>query len=470
MSVFKTFLKNKVISVLSNVLNLIVTAATALLIPLVLGTSINQYGYYQIYLFYIAYIGFFHLGLCDGILLKEGGEEYCNLHKEEYAFQIRFIVVLELVIALLITLFLVLKRVEVDYLFIGISFGINLIVFLPRNLLAYILQATNRIKENSLITMIGRSTYLVELIILCLLGVSNYKYFIIADLLGKMLALMYAMYKCRDILHSKPTEIRTGLRIVKNNISSGMKLMLASISSMVITGIVQLFIQTHWSVETYGEISLTLSLTNLVLTFISAIAIVLYPTLRRVNRNTATELYKHICSIMMPLLITSLIFCKPLQVFLLRVLPQYYRGLYYLPILFPVCVFSAKFSLLVQTYMQVFRMEKDILAVNVVSILVTLIGASISVYVFNSLFLTVLTILLCQIFRCFYAEYVLSKRILIIQKYGELLEIFMVVAFIICSINCDSVRGMIIYITLYFIYLLIRRKDSLAALEYIGRL
>ena len=74
MNKFKVFLKNMFFSIFSNALNLVVTAATSLLIPLLLGSSVVQYGYYQLYLFYIAYVGFFHFGLCDGVLLKEGGK------------------------------------------------------------------------------------------------------------------------------------------------------------------------------------------------------------------------------------------------------------------------------------------------------------------------------------------------------------------------------------------------------------
>ena len=367
----------------------------------------------------------------------------------------------------MIIVFLNLKKVNDDYLFIGIAFGINLIVFLPRNLLAYILQATNRIKESSLITIIGRTIYLFSLIVFCLFGINNYKCFIIGDLIGKSVALIYAMYQCRDIVLSRPIELISGLTITLENISSGIKLMLASISGMVITGIVQMSIQTHWSIETYGEISLTLSLTNLVLTFISAIAIVLYPTLRRLSGDTAIGLYDHIHSIIMPVLMMSLFFCKPLQIVLLKIFPQYYEGLLFLPILFPVCIFSAKVSLLVQTYMQVFRMEKDILIINVVSIFVTLLFACSSVYIFNSLFLTVLTILISQIFRCVYAEYVLSKKIAINYRKSSFVEIVIVALFIICSVNNSVAQAMLFYSIIYAAYLVVNRKKIFAAITYI---
>ena len=467
MNKFKVFLKNMFFSIFSNALNLVVTAATSLLIPLLLGSSVVQYGYYQLYLFYIAYVGFFHFGLCDGVLLKEGGKEYSRLSPREYSFQLIALALFETLVSTLIIVFLNLKKVNDDYLFIGIAFGINLIVFLPRNLLAYILQATNRIKESSLITIIGRTIYLFSLIVFCLFGINNYKCFIIGDLIGKSVALIYAMYQCRDIVLSRPIELISGLTITLENISSGIKLMLASISGMVITGIVQMSIQTHWSIETYGEISLTLSLTNLVLTFISAIAIVLYPTLRRLSGDTAIGLYDHIHSIIMPVLMMSLFFCKPLQIVLLKIFPQYYEGLLFLPILFPVCIFSAKVSLLVQTYMQVFRMEKDILIINVVSIFVTLLFACSSVYIFNSLFLTVLTILISQIFRCVYAEYVLSKKIAINYRKSSFVEIVIVALFIICSVNNSVAQAMLFYSIIYAAYLVVNRKKIFAAITYI---
>ena len=467
MSKVKEFTKNMFFSIASNAMNVGVTAITSLLIPLLLGASVEQYGYYQIYVFYTAYIGFFHLGLCDGVLLKEGGKEYCDIEKKDYSFQFYWLCILEIIISFVIICIVILKGEGSDNAFIALAFCINLIIYLPRNLLAYILQATNKIKESSFITIIGRAVYLLGLINLSILHVRNYRCFILADLVGKSIALIYAIIQCRDIVFCKPSNIRKGINVVIENISVGIKLMLASISSMIITGIVQLAIQHFWSVEVYGKVSFTLSMTNLVLTFINAIAIVLYPTLRRVTDATAQALYTYIKSLLMIILMATLIMCCPLQVILIRLLPQYVDGIKYLPILFPVCIFSAKFVLLVQTYMQVYRMEKMILKINIIGILVTIFLTCISALLFRNLTMTVITILIGQIFRCFYAEYILSNRINMELKKECLWEVLLVSVFVGISYYCGMLQGLYVYFPLYCVYVLKDKKDIANAVKYL---
>lgn len=459
MGKLKEFFKNATYSLLANVLNLIVSAATSLLIPMILGDEVEQYGFFQIYLFYIAYIGFFHFGLCDGALLIEGGKEYIKLNKSAYSFQYHFLAAGEFFVTIAIVLVLLILNKEVDYLFIGVAFGLNLIVYLPRNLLAYLLQASNRIKENALITIIGRSVYLCCVLILWVFKFSDYRLFIIADIIGKVFALIYAIVQCKDIVFSKPVSWKPGITGVKENVVAGIKLMFASISSMIITGVVRFAIQQQWDVATYGKISLTLSITNLVLTFISAMAIVLYPTLRRVSQERAISLYSAIRDILMTILLASLVFCYPLQIIMLKLLPQYSDSLIYLPILFPVCIYSAKVTMLIQTYMQVFRMEQLILKVNLFSILIAVINTVVSVYVFHSLTIAIISILVTSAIRSIIAEYVLSKKIDISIWHDSIIETVFVILFVGVSYFVNMGFGMIVYTPVYIVYAVSKYKS-----------
>jgi len=441
---------------IANGLNLIVSAATSLLIPVMLGDEIDQYGFFQIYLFYIAYIGFFHFGLCDGALLVEGGKDYSRLDKNKYSFQYHFLFIVEIIVTASIVLTMIIMKKPVDYLFIGVAFGINLIIYLPRNLLAYLLQSSNRIKENAFITIIGRTVYLIGVLAIWIIGCYDYHLFVLADIFGKGCALVYAVYKCKDIVFSKPYAWRIGIEGVKENVLVGMKLMLASVSSMVITGIVRFAIQQQWDVATYGKISLTLSITNLVLTFISAMAIVLYPTLRRVSDTKAVSLYYSIRDILMSMLLATLILCYPLQTIMQRILPQYNDSLVYLPILFPVCVYSAKITMLIQTYMQVFRMEQYILKVNLSAIVIALFNTFFTIYLFHNLTMAIFSILFIAAIRSTIAEYVLSKHIHISIWKDSIIETAFVLFYVTISFFVSGMVGMIAYIPLFLGYIIIK--------------
>ena len=77
--------KNLSYTVLANGTNTLVSMVLVLFVPKVLG--VTEYAYWQLYLFYASYVGFFHLGWADGVYLKFGGKEYESLDKQYFNTQ-----------------------------------------------------------------------------------------------------------------------------------------------------------------------------------------------------------------------------------------------------------------------------------------------------------------------------------------------------------------------------------------------
>ena len=67
--------------------------------------------------------------------------------------------------------------------------------------------------------------------------------------------------------------------------------MLANVASMLIIGVVRFGIEHAWDVETFGKVSLTLSVSNLMMIFINAVGIIIFPILRRTNESKLSEIY-----------------------------------------------------------------------------------------------------------------------------------------------------------------------------------
>ena len=74
-----SIIKNFSYSLTSNLISFIISALVVLIIPRIIG--VEDYGFWQLYLFYSSYIGFLHFGWNDGIYLRYGGEEYEELDK-----------------------------------------------------------------------------------------------------------------------------------------------------------------------------------------------------------------------------------------------------------------------------------------------------------------------------------------------------------------------------------------------------
>ena len=453
MKEFKKFIEKVFYVVGANLVGLFVSVITTLFVPKFLGNDTSQYGYLQIYLFYISYAGLFHLGWCDGIFLRDGGKKYEDLDKQLYSSQFWLLTIFEVVIAFLILLYGYLSpNKEYNFGFLVRMISLNILVYLPRLMLQYFLQTTNRMKQYARITTVGRSFYGVSIIIIIMFFSQDYRWFVIADLLAKIIALIVSIWICRDIVFARPVGKRIAMYEAKVNILVGIKLMFANIASMLIIGIARLGVQIKWNIATYGNISFTLSVSNLLLTFINAIAVVLYPTLRRIDKNKLSNIYEVICDSMMLLLFGCLILYYPIQQVLLGWLPQYAEGMKYMAILFPMCIYSAKMTMLIQTYMNTYRLEKQMLKVNLVGVLVAAFTTIISVFILEDLTITMVSIVINTVFRCVYAELVLSKYVNIFPYRNIKFELALTVIFIITQWYIGGLVGLALYGLSYTIY------------------
>jgi O-antigen/teichoic acid export membrane protein len=453
------FIKKIMYSIGANLLSLVVSLLTTLLVPKFFGVEIEQYGYLQIYLFYASYIGFFHLGLCDGIYLRDAGKKYESLDKNLYSSQFWILTTFSGIILAIISIVGFFIAKNADYRFILYMIGANVLIFLPRTMLQYYLQTTNRIKEYASITTVGRLVYGVELVLIFIFAKPDYHIIVLADVLAKTLAFIVSILWCRDIVFAKPANIVVGLRECVQNISVGIKLLFANIASMLITGIVRWGIEQKWDVATYGKISFSLSVSQFLLTFISAVALVLYPTLRRIEEENLPRIYKKIRNSLMLPLLGCMILYYPVEIVLSQWLPQYAESMRYMAILFPLCIFAAKMSLLIQTYMNVFRLEKKMLIVNVVGVAIAVITTIISVFIMENLTAAVVSIVINQVVRCLLAEYALTKQIQIDVKKNNLYEIALTVVFIISNWYIGGWIGVGVYTAVFVLYCIVERRQ-----------
>ncbi|MEH7500412.1 hypothetical protein V7251_23495, partial [Cytobacillus firmus] len=110
----------------SNLVSLIVSTIVILIVPKLI--SVEEYGYWQLYLFYSSYIGFLHFGWNDGIYLRFGGAEYKNLDKRLFFSQFYMMVGLQLLISIIMSITAILLFEDVDRRFIIWMIAICLLI------------------------------------------------------------------------------------------------------------------------------------------------------------------------------------------------------------------------------------------------------------------------------------------------------------------------------------------------------
>lgn len=458
------FIKNISYTFLSNFLSMIISAMLLLIVPKFIG--VESYAYYQLYVFYMQYVHVLYLGWCDGIYLRLGGAYYNELNQSLYSTQFYLLGMMEVLIFGALLFISPLFIDNVDKLFVmGCTCAAGIGVCL-RWFILYILQPTARIKEYA-ITMISEKIVLAAGVFLIIFaGFADFHVLIIVDVVAKYISLLIGIYFCRDLLFHGFKPRKEVFIEIAENISSGFKLMLSALCSMLIIGVLRYGIESYWDVSTFGKVSLTLSLTNIIMAGINAMAAVMYPMLRRTNKDNLSRIYPAVRLLLMVLVFGCLTFYYPAQSILVKWLPQYAESLRYAAILFPMCAYESKISMLINTYYKTLRLEKLLMRCNLAALVLSVACNFVSTIVLGSLTAAILSILFTLVFRCVICELLLARNIEIKVKKDIAIELVMTATFIICNWYLGLI-GMFIYAIFYVMYLLFYRNEIFDTVAFI---
>lgn len=451
------FIKNFSYTISSNLISMLITALIILVIPKLI--SFDDYGYWQLYLFYSSYVGLFHFGWIEGIYLRYGGANYKELDNKLFFSQFIMFVFFQLIlmfIFLTIAYFFITNNEKV-FIFSMITF--YMFITNTSYMLIYILQTTNRIKDFALITIIDRIIYCCLIISLISFSLVDYKLFIVADLVGKTFGLIYAMYACRNIVFNKLSTFYFTFKEIIENISIGMKILFANIASMLIIGFVRIGIEKTWNVATFGKISLILSISNFLMLFINAIGLIMFPLLKRTNIKNLPYLYILIRNLLIPLLLGCLLLFYPVKILLTLWLPEYSGSFIYMVMLFPILVFEGKTALLLNTYFKTMRLEKLIFKINIVSLILSIMLTLVFTSIFMNLTLTILSIVITLAFRSALGEVYLLRKLGVKFFKDIFWELFIITCFVLTGWYLEPFLAFIIYLLLYTLYFIFKKED-----------
>ncbi len=453
----KAIIRNFSYSLSSNIISLLISTLVVLIVPKLIG--VTEYGYWQLYLFYSSYVGFLHLGWVSGLYLKIGGEKYQELDKKNIAEQFRALIILQVIFAFIIITFVSVMNNDINKEYIFYMVAICAVLTNSRDMISFVFQATNRIKDYALIISVGRLLYFIIILIFLIVGIRDYKLMILGDLTGRFVSLLFAIYKAKDMVFIKIETYRFNIKEILNNISIGSKLMLSNLASMLIIGIVRLGIEYVWDVDTFGKVSLTLSASNLMMLFINAIGIIVFPLLRRTAEKKLSTIYFLMRNTLMVISMFLLIGYYPLKLVLSSWLPKYSESLMYMALIFPMFIYEGKMALLVNSYLKNFRKEKLMLRINMISVIISAVVTVFATIILKNLSIAIMSILVLLAIRCILAETCLAKILNIRIRKDMILELLLTIIFVISAWYINSWFTVLIYGLSYLLYLMIKKKD-----------
>ena len=358
--------KNIAISIGAQLVSVIVSVLLNLIVPKFLPEI--QYAYWQTYLLYAGYVGILHFGLLDGLMLRYSQYDYDELDKTTIRSQFKvllFLLCFSSLITLIVGFSLNDSVTSSVFCFIAIAiFSKNLYTYT-----SYSFQMTNRINEYALFVILQRVLYLIGIVSLLIFGVQWFVWFCVVDVLADFISCCFGSIYNRGLYLGKSLPVSSTLSELKENILAGIILLGANWSSMLIVGASKMFIQWHWTPIQFAKVSFAFSVSNLFLTFVTAISVVLFPALKRTSPEELPFFYSEIRNKIDPILFSIIALYFPGNWILKIWLPNYSDSLPYLGLLLPTIVFSSKVSLLTNNYLKALRKEKVLLYINLFSVL-----------------------------------------------------------------------------------------------------
>lgn len=391
----------------AQIVSFLLSILLSLILPKCLG--LEDYAYWQLFIFYASYTGIFHFGLTDGLYLRLGGRQYHQLNFSEIKAQMFTMVLIQLFIGCMIAVFVQftsysIQRKEILYFTIYYMIVGNISWFF-----GYLFQAVNLIDKYARAVIINKVIVIVSFMVLIFQHKTSCFDYVKWYCASQTTMCLYSLLCVKEILCAKLCSLRCLRKELKINVSCGSILTLSNISGNLIIGATRQIIDLKWGLVTFGKISMAFSLTMFFQQFINQIGNVFFPVLRRKQQDSIQDFYTNITILFSIILPMIFVFYIPLTYVMQIWLSQYGESLKYMLVLLPVCVFEGKMSVLCTTVLKVYRKEKKLLIINVVSMILSVSSVFIITAILSNIWITMSITVFIIIAREIYAENYVRK-------------------------------------------------------------
>lgn len=442
----------------------VVSILSVLIIPRLIG--VDEYGYWQLFVFYSSYVLFAQLGLGDGAYLRYGGRDKLQLAAVGVGHQTVLLGLVQCLVAIAVfaaapTVFHDPSRSDTIRLVAAYAVLANV-----RHFILLQLQATSDFALFSRVTYIDRGIYVLLVVAALATEHHDYRLLIGAEIVAKLASLAIVIACSRDMLRFDRLSARQIGREVRGNIYVGMKLTIANTSNMLIIGVVRFAIDRTWTVATFGTVSLVLNLSSFFMLFVNAVGFVLFPALRRAESSKLPTFYANLRRLLSAGTLLLLLTTPLLQAFVRLWLPAYSDAIPFVTLLLPLIIFEARMGLLILPMLKAKRQENAILAINLTSLGVSLILALIFGYMAPNLNALVLSILLAVAARAYLAEAALLRDWATGRSWGILVELVLTATFVVSAWLFEPVVWVPIYCLLLLLACVLARAPLRASVRY----
>ena len=237
---------------LSNCTTILSGIVIGFLIPKIL--SVESYGLYKTFTLYTTYIGFFSLGIIDGIVLDYGGYNFEQLNKKKFRSFFKWYMLVHVIglIALCIISFFLKDN---DFKFIMLLLGIDMIAVNVTGYFQQISQFTQRFHEYSVRKVLQSVSNIV--IVLLMFGYYytqkseiGYQIYVIALVMVNVVLTVWYVYTYRSISFGNAEKMKDTKGEIFHLIKIGFPLLFANLCATLILTLDRQFVNILFDTST----------------------------------------------------------------------------------------------------------------------------------------------------------------------------------------------------------------------------
>ena len=448
--------------ILSNLTSILSGVLVGFLLPKII--SVESYGWYKTFTLYTSYLGFFSLGIIDGIVLKYGEKNYDELDRKRFRSYFKWYCIIHLFLGIIICAIAFLTN-NYEYRFVMVALSIYMI---SNNITGYfqqISQITMRFKELS-IRKILQSLFNVIIIaglyfIFKFGHTITYHYYLTLWISVNVLLTLWYIYTYRDIVFFNSMKLRDTAGDIKYLISIGLPLLLANLCSSLILALDQQFVNILFDTSTYAVYAFAYNMLTLVTVATSAISTVLYPVLKRTDTNNLKKNYDLLVSIMLCFVFAAMIIYFPLSLFIKSFLPKYIDSIIIFRVIFPGLAISSTITVIMHNYYKVLGDNLVFFKKSIVTLFVSGIANFLAFKIFGTTVSISAASIITMIFWYLYVEQFFVDKASYKRGKNFIYMILMIFVFYVFSGIFSEIIGCIVYCCTFAIITLCFYKNRI---------
>ena len=332
--------------------------------------SVEQFGYWRLFLLYAGYVGFIHFGFADGALLRWVGKSR-EVIDAEVGQAWKYLVVQQMAVIFPAVVFFALAPLMPAHIrAICVAVLLFGLIVNSTTLLQYCLQAGRSFRPVAIATAVAPGVFVMLTFIWNLWRAPKANDLIVLYSIGWIVALLYlwALVKPRFTNTSEST-----WELGKSLTSLGWPVVLANASYMLVQSADRLVVSSSRSIYDFAQYSLAASSIFVPVATIAAVSRVFFAHAAGAEIDSRAMIYRRTSRILLIAWSLMLPYFFVLEAFVRRFLPKYVPALPVAGVLILSVIFLAEVQILQMSYFYLYGRQQEFLCLSIGALAVSLL-------------------------------------------------------------------------------------------------